>query len=139
MPELYGVIGYPLGHSLSPLLHNTSFQAYHREAVFMSWPVPPGQVETFVQAVRLLKIRGCAVTIPHKGILAPYLDWVSEQATRVGAINTLYWNEDSLCGDNTDITGFISPLRTFSLPLETPVLVLGAGGAARGALRAADA
>lgn len=130
LPEnLYGVIGWPLSQSLSPLVHNTGFRALGIPAVYLRWEVPPDRLDTFMDAVRLLNIRGCSVTIPHKQAVMPFLDVVSEAATLAGAANTLYWKDETLCGDNTDVAGFLAPLE--AVPLERmDALLLGAGGAA---------
>ena len=126
---LYGVIGWPLGQSLSPLVHNTGFRALGIPAVYSRWEIPPESLGLFMEAVRLLNIRGCSVTIPHKQAIMPYLDVVSERATLAGAANTLSWKGDALCGDNTDVAGFLAPLE--AVPLERmDALLLGAGGAA---------
>ena len=130
LPEnLYGVIGWPLGQSLSPLVHNTGFRALGLPAVYLRWEIPPESLGTFMDAVRLLDIRGCSVTIPHKQAILPFLDVVSEAATLAGAANTLFWKDGALCGDNTDVAGFLAPLG--AVPLERmDALLLGAGGAA---------
>lgn len=130
---LYGVIGWPLAQSLSPLIHNTAFQALGMDAVYMRWEIAPERLEAFVAAFRLLGMRGCSVTIPHKVAIMPLVDEISPPARTVGAVNTLYWREDRLCGENTDVTGFMAPLLARELPRDTPVLLLGAGGAARAA------
>lgn len=131
--KLFGIIGYPLGHSLSPVLHNWGFRKKFPDAVYMRWPVTSDQLPHFMEAVRVLPIHGVSVTIPHKESMFSYCDTVTEAARTVGAINTLYWREGLLWGDNTDVTGFIAPLQergwTFS-----SALVLGAGGAARAVL-----
>ena len=127
---LYGVTGWPLSQSLSPLLHNTGFAALGINALYMKWEVPPQKLPAFVESVRLLNIRGCSVTIPHKVDLLPLLDEVSPLAMRVGAANTIYWKGERLCGENTDVAGFMAPLA--NVPLAgADVLLLGAGGAAR--------
>ena len=127
---LYGVTGWPLSQSLSPLLHNTGFTALGINALYMKWEVPPQKLPAFVESVRLLNIRGCSVTIPHKVELLPLLDEVSPLAKSVGAANTIYWKGESLCGENTDVAGFMAPLA--NVPLAgADVLLLGAGGAAR--------
>ena len=127
---LYGVTGWPLSQSLSPLLHNTGFAALGINALYMKWEVPPQKLPAFVESVRLLNIRGCSVTIPHKVELLPLLDEVSPLASRVGAANTIYWKGERLCGENTDVAGFMAPLA--NVPLAgADVLLLGAGGAAR--------
>lgn len=127
--QLFGIIGFPLGHSLSPLLHNTAFRSLDYPGVMMRWTLTPDKIGDFMTSVRTLSIRGCAVTIPHKLSVIPFLDEVSEGVKLVGACNTLYWKNNTLCGENTDLIGFCSPLRKMSLPKRA--LVLGAGGASR--------
>ena len=125
---LYGVTGWPLAQTLSPLLHNTGFRTLGINALYQKWEVPPEKLPAFVESVRLLDIRGCSVTIPHKVGLLPLLDEVSPLARQVGAANTIYWNGDRLCGENTDVAGFMAPLA--DMPLGgADVLLLGAGGA----------
>lgn len=127
---LYGVTGWPLAQTLSPLLHNTGFRTLGINALYQKWEVPPEKLPAFVESVRLLDIRGCSVTIPHKVGLLPLLDEVSPLARQVGAANTIYWKGDRLCGENTDVAGFMAPLA--DMPLDgAEVLLLGAGGAAR--------
>ena len=94
--ELYGVIGWPLGQSLSPLIHNTAFQTLGRAAVYMRWEIAPERLAAFVDSFRLLRMRGCSVTIPHKVAIMPHLDEISEPARAVGAVNTLYWVPSAL-------------------------------------------
>ena len=130
LPEaLYGVIGWPLGQSLSPLIHNLGFRLLNIPAVYLRWGVPPEQLTLFMDAMRLLNIKGCSVTIPHKQAVMPFLDIMSERATLAGAANTLFWKDDALCGDNTDVAGFLAPLESESLERKE-ALLLGAGGAA---------
>ncbi|MFW6243578.1 MAG: shikimate dehydrogenase [Desulfovibrionales bacterium] len=128
--EVYGVIGHPLGHSLSPLLHNWGFQRLGLPKVYMRWPVTPEALPGFVQAVRALPVAGLSVTIPHKERVLPHLDGVSPRARELGAVNTLYWREGRLLGENTDVGGFAAPLRQLGSRVHSGV-VLGAGGAAR--------
>lgn len=126
---LYGVIGWPLGQSLSPLLHNTGFQTLGIPAAYLRWEIAPERLAAFMDSVRLLAIQGCSVTIPHKMALMPLLDEVSPRARLAGAANTVHWRDGRLCGDNTDVAGFLAPLA--GVPLASmDVLLLGAGGAA---------
>ena len=129
--QLYGIVGYPLGHSLSPVLHNWALDQAGIAGVYLAWPLPAGQLSDLVIAVRALNIRGVSVTIPHKEAIMPLLDRLSARARALGAVNTLYWDKGGLCGDNTDVDGFVTPLRG---RVFTSALVLGAGGAARAAL-----
>lgn len=123
---LYGVIGWPLGQSLSPLLHNTGFQALGIPAVYLRWEIAPERLAAFIDSMRLLAVQGCSVTIPHKMALMPLLDEVSPQARLAEAANTVYRRDGRLCGENTDVAGFLAPLA--DAPLESmDVLLLGAG------------
>lgn len=131
-PSLYGIIGYPLGHTMSPLMHNTAFRTLGIPGVFMPWSMEPDKIPTFIKAVRIMNIRGVSVTIPHKTSIIPLLDRVTDRVKASGAANLIYWDGDVLCGDNTDILGFMTPLEAV-LPGSNfkKVLLLGAGGAAR--------
>lgn len=130
--KLYGVIGDPIEHSLSPLLHNTAFQAVGMAAVLLPWRIAAEHLAGFVAAFRLLPIAGACVTLPHKERIVPLVDRLTPLARAVGAVNTLYWDGDDLVGHNTDVEGFLRPLSArggFST-----ALILGAGGAARAVL-----
>lgn len=131
--RLMGIIGHPLGHSLSPLLHNSMFERLGVMASYHPWPTPPERLADFVSAFRTLPIHGCSVTIPHKEAIMPLCDRLTEQAEAVGAVNTLFWDESALVGDNTDVAGFTAPLNALGRIPES-ALVLGAGGAARAAV-----
>lgn len=129
VPEkLFGVIGYPLGHSLSPLIHNWGFQYYSLPFVYFSWPVTPDNLPAFVLSLKTLPIHGCSITIPHKQKIIPYLDELTLEARQSQAVNTLYWQEDRLWGENTDCRGFIAPLLKEGINPDS-ALILGAGGA----------
>lgn len=132
LPTLYGIIGYPLGHSLSPLLHSTAFHDLGIPAVLLPWSTPPEKLAVFVEAMRLFNIQGSCVTIPHKQAIIPFLDKITLEAKETGAVNLIYREGELLCGDNTDVRGFMAPLM--NIPRTTTqdnVLLLGAGGAAR--------
>ena len=134
MPQdIYGVVGWPLAQSLSPLIHNTGFQTLGLPGVYLRWEAAPENLPRFIDAVRTLPVRGVSVTIPHKVAVMAHLDEIGVAAQAVGAVNTLYWRDDRLCGENTDVTGFMAPLLTRDMPRDMPVLLLGAGGAARAA------
>ena len=129
-PRLYGIIGHPLGHSLSPPLHNWALSAQALPGAYMRWDIAPEQLGVFIQAARLLPVHGASVTIPHKTAIIGHLDRIHVRARQAGAVNTLYWEDEELCGTNTDIDGFLAPLR--ALPrFPHSALVLGNGGAAR--------
>lgn len=129
-----GVIGDPLTHSLSPLLHNAAFEAMGLDWVYTAFPVPAGKGGGAVQAMRTLGIRGLSVTMPHKQAAAAAADEHSAAAAALGAANTLTLAADgSVRADNTDGAGFVAGLR-HKLGFEAAgrrVALIGAGGAAR--------
>lgn len=131
----YGIIGYPLGHTLSPALHNWGFAQHGIKAVYEAWPTRPEELETFMARVRTAPIFGVSVTIPHKRTVLRFVDRITNRAQAVGAVNTLFWLDGHLVGDNTDVLGCLAPLK--ALPrCPKSALILGAGGAARAATAA---
>ena len=133
MTILVGLIGWPLGHSVSPAMHNAAFQALGLDGRYEALPVPPEKVGDLVRSLHGRGFRGVNVTIPHKQAVMPLMDELSEAAQRIGAVNTIIVEPDGrLRGDNTDWLGFLHPLdeRGFDLAGKS-VLLLGAGGAAR--------
>ncbi len=136
--RLITLLGHPVEHSLSPLIHNTAFQAQGVNAMYVATPVRPDALEAAVEGLRALHLLGANVTTPHKEAVQPLLDEVTEQAAAVGAVNTIVRDEteagpDRLRGDNTDVEGFLAPLDDeVDEGLDgAPMLVFGAGGAAR--------
>lgn len=129
---LYGIFGYPIGHSLSPLMHNTAFAHHGIDAVYLPFAVHPAQVESAVKAVAALHIRGVNVTIPHKQAVMPWLDTLAPEARLIGAVNTIHLQDGRLHGYNTDGLGFLRSLEEAGgTVVGRTVLLLGAGGAAR--------
>ncbi|WP_272699087.1 shikimate dehydrogenase [Desulfovibrio sp. Fe33] len=135
MTRSYGIIGWPLGHTMSPALHNHGFARLGLDARYEAWPLEPKDLPAFMERVRSVPIHGLSVTIPHKRAVMACLDRISDRAKAVGAVNTVYWDGDRLCGENTDVIGVAASLRTLA-PLPRSAVVLGAGGAARAALAA---
>lgn len=129
---LCGLIGHPLGHSLSPILHNWGFAHCGLAGVYMAWDTPPERLREVITAVRALHIVGISVTIPHKEAVLMLADRQTPLAQAAGAANTLFWENGLLVADNTDIEGFMHPLRAYG-HIRT-ALVLGTGGVARAAL-----
>ena len=131
----YGLIGYPLGHSLSPVMHNTAFKELEVEAVYSLFPMKGDALEAFFKDLKLAgsPIFGLNVTIPHKEAVIPYLDCMDSFALKVGAINTVVIDEKRrLKGFNTDGPGFLTHLTEEGfIPAGKRVAILGAGGAAR--------
>lgn len=118
---------------MSPTLHNAMFQHLGLPIAYVALPTPPDRLREVVAAVRALSVQGLSVTIPHKEPVMDLCDEVSARARRIGAVNTLYWRNGSLRGENTDVTGFSAPLKALGRDLRS-ALVLGAGGVARAAI-----
>lgn len=131
--KLLGIIGHPLSHTLSPVLHNWAFRDLDIQASYHVWDTSPDKLPAFMAALRTLPIHGASVTIPHKETVMPLIDALTETARLIGAVNTLYWENDKLWGGNTDVAGFMAPLTAHGIAPGT-ALILGAGGAARAAL-----
>lgn len=132
--QLTGVLGCPVRHSLSPAMHNAAFRALGLNWVYLAFEVPPDSLPHAIAGMRGLGIRGLNLTIPHKEAALPLLDGLTEAARRIGAVNTLFWENRRLIGDNTDAEGFLRALREAGVePAGQTVLILGAGGAARAA------
>jgi 3-dehydroquinate dehydratase / shikimate dehydrogenase len=128
---LYGVIGDPIGHSLSPLMHNAAFAARHSNAVYLPFRVR--ELPDFVAAIEPFHIAGFSVTIPHKQRVLRYLDDCDPLAVEIGAVNTVVVRAGKLCGYNTDFIGVLRAIER-RLPLSSSsVLLIGAGGVARAA------
>jgi shikimate dehydrogenase len=130
---LLGIIGHPLSHTLSPVLHNWGFRELGIKASYHVWDTLPEKLAAFMSALRTLPIHGASVTIPHKETVMPLTDKLTDNARDIGAVNTLFWENGTLWGDNTDVTGFMAPLLERGTQPGT-ALVLGAGGAARAAV-----
>jgi shikimate dehydrogenase len=138
------VIGCPVRHSLSPVMHNAAFRALGLDWVYVAFEVPPGSARSALAAMRALGIAGLNVTMPHKSDVAAAVDRLTPTAQALGAVNTVMRapRGDELVGENTDGPGFIDALRIdegFD-PAGRRCVVIGAGGAARAVVRAlADA
>lgn len=131
--RLVGLMGYPLHHSFSPVMHNTVFEALEMNFAYLPLKVQPGRLNEAIMGFRAFHLVGANVTIPHKEQIIPFLDQLTPEAELVGAVNTLYWNaEHQLVGDNTDVVGFQRSLAKTGLDLQgRSACVIGSGGAAR--------
>ena len=136
--RLVSLLGHPVEHSRSPRIHNTAFRAQGVNAVYVATPVHPDDLSGAVEGLRALQFLGANVTVPHKEAVVPLLDDISERAAAVGAVNTIVREPrdegpDRLRGDNTDVAGFLAPLRERGDDAlkGAPMGVFGAGGAAR--------
>ena len=137
-----GVIGHPVAHSLSPLLHNTAFAELGLDWVSVGFPVKAGQAGPALAGARSLGVRGLSVTMPHKAEVAGLVDRCSPLAARLGAVNCVIFGDDGSSGENTDGPGLVAALRRGDRfePAERACMVVGAGGAARAVVAAlADA
>ncbi len=131
-----GVIGWPISHSRSPRLHGYWLEKHAIDGAYIPMAVPPARIEQALRALPALGLRGTNVTLPHKEAALRICDEVDPVAHRIGAVNTIVVGEDGrLTGSNTDAYGLIENLRQRSCwqAGDGPVVILGAGGAARGA------
>lgn len=126
------LLGDPVAHSRSPLLHNTAFRALDLDLVYLALRVRPADLGTVLEALGAVGAVGANVTVPHKVAAAALCSTLTPLAARVGAVNTLWWQDGALHGDNTDVTGFQRVLRQTTPDPSAPAVVLGTGGAARG-------
>jgi shikimate dehydrogenase len=134
MEKLYALFGCPVHHSLSPLMHNDAFQNMNIAAHYHAFHVEPEHLKDAIIGVRALGISGLNVTIPHKTAVMPLLDDVDPTARRIGAVNTIVNENGRLIGYNTDGPGYVRALEeeTNVDIKEKRILLIGAGGAARG-------
>ena len=130
-----GVMGWPVAHSRSPVIHNYWLQRYGIAGRYVLFAVPPEKLGPAIAGLSALGMRGCNVTTPHKQAVFPMLDRVDDLARKIGAVNTVVVEQDgTLSGFNNDGNGFIQSLRDADpkwRPDSGPILVLGAGGASR--------
>ena len=136
------VVGDPVRHSLSPVMHNAAFRALDLNWVYLAFEVRRGAALAAVAGMRALGIDGLSVTMPHKDAVAAAVDRLSPNALALGAVNTVVRRGDVLEGHNTDGAGFVAAVRDDEgfEPAARRCLVLGAGGAARAVVKAlADA
>ncbi|CCE02604.1 shikimate dehydrogenase [Bradyrhizobium sp. STM 3809] len=132
---LAGVIGMPVAHSRSPTIHNFWLNAHGLRGVYVPLAVQPERLKEALAGLVALGFRGCNVTMPHKQTAMPLLHRVNDTARRIGAVNTIVVEQDgTLSGFNNDGNGFVQSLRDARPDWradEGPILLLGAGGAAR--------
>lgn len=128
--SLYGVVGSPVSHSVSPAMHNAAFRAAGVDAVYL--PLPAADVDDFITFARAFGVKGASITIPYKVAMFNGVDETSDIAKRIGAINTVRMDDGRWRGDNSDVDGFLEPLRDQAPATRRRAAVLGAGGAARG-------
>ncbi len=131
--KIYGVIADPVGHSVSPHVHNRAFQSKRIDAVYVPLLVNPNQLRDFFQFAEALPLSGFSVTIPHKRKIMRYLDYVDPLARRIGAVNTVWRKAGKWRGTNTDAEAVARPLAKLVDLAKASVLIVGNGGAAHSA------
>lgn len=136
--NVLGIIGNPVKHSLSPAMQNAAFEACGLNYVYVPFTVAPERLAEAVSGLRALGIGGFNVTIPHKVAIIPYLDELDGTAEDAGAVNTVLVRDGRMIGYNTDGDGLLDSLEEDLdfVPGADPIIIVGAGGAARGAVAA---
>ncbi len=130
--EIYGVIGYPIRHSLSPVFQNALLEHAGINAVYLAFEVKPEELGKAVQGFKAIGVKGINVTIPHKEAIIEHLDKIDSVAQKIGAVNTVKFENGIATGYNTDWIGFIKALKMLIPSVNgEKVLVLGAGGASK--------
>ena len=133
MTSRVGIIGYPLGHSISPAFQQAAFDELEIDAQYETWATPPDELGARVESLRADGVLGANVTVPHKQAVMPLLDEILPVAESIGAVNTIINRDGFLIGANTDAGGFTRSLEQearFSAARKR-ALIVGAGGAAR--------
>jgi len=129
---VYGIIGYPVKHSLSPIMQTAAFEELEIDAVYVPFEVKPENLKSAVEGLKALNVKGFNVTVPHKEKIIENLDFLSDEAEVIGAVNTVKHEEGKLTGYNTDAEGFIRSLKEEGIDVKGKrVLMFGAGGAAK--------
>jgi len=130
--KLLGVIGDPIEHSLSPVMHNAAIASLGVDYVYLAIPVKTADLSIAIAGFNAIGLQGFSITIPHKQAILSFLTEVSSVAKVVGAVNTVWRTDAGWSGTNTDVEGFIAPLQAYNRDWsQTMPLILGHGGAAR--------
>ena len=133
-----GIFGHPISHTLSPVMHNAVIKALGLDMAYLPFEVKPPNLKEAINGIKSLGIIGVNITIPHKESVIRFLDDISEEARLVGAVNTIVNKDRKLVGYNTDGSGYMASLKEelgFN-PKSKRIIIIGAGGAARGILAA---
>jgi shikimate dehydrogenase len=130
--SLFGIIGYPVKHSLSPVIHTSCFQKKRFDAVYLAFEVKRENLRDAIKGIKALGIKGVSVTVPHKTDCMKHLDEIDEIARKIGAVNTIINRNGKLYGYNTDYTGVKEAFKKNGVnPKGMKVLMIGSGGAGR--------
>ncbi|WP_050615843.1 shikimate dehydrogenase [Bacillus testis] len=138
MKQLYGVIGNPIAHSMSPDMHNDAFQDQGIDADYHAFHIKQNELREAIQGMKALGVKGFNVTVPFKEAVIAYLDGIDELASKMGAVNTVKLEKGKLIGYNTDGIGYVRGLKEeLNAALQNmDILLIGAGGAAKGIFHA---
>ena len=132
MLKTFAVIGDPIDHSLSPTIHNAAYRQLGLECTYIAYRIPKGLLDVEIDSLKKIKISGFNVTIPHKINVMEYLDELDENCKTIGACNTVINDDGNLKGYNTDMDGFLEPIKNRNISIQdSNILLFGAGGAAR--------
>jgi len=130
--QVIAILGHPVSHSLSPLMHNSAFRKMGLDYCYIALDVHPSGLRAAIEGIREMGFAGLNITVPHKEAVMPMLDKVDPEAAFIGAVNTIVNRNGKLIGYNTDGRGFIRSLKEESVEVrDKNVLLVGAGGAAR--------
>lgn len=130
--EFYGLVGEKLTHSLSPQIHKQIFDLLNIEGAYKLFEIPKDNIHNLGESIKLLGIKGVNVTIPYKKVVMDQLDYISPEAKKIGAVNTILLNEGKLEGYNSDYYGFGMMLERKKIAVDNKTsVVLGNGGAAK--------
>ncbi len=130
--SLVGLVGNPVSHSISPLIHNTLFKELKFNYVYVPFEVRKGNLKEAILGLKYMGVKGFNVTIPYKEEIILLLDDINKEAQFVGAVNTVFIDKDKMYGYNTDVTGFSESLKKDGVSVKNKrICILGTGGAAR--------
>ena len=133
--KLLGVIGAPIAHSLSPLMHNAAIAHLGLDYAYLPFLVQPAALQQAIDGFAAIGVQGFSITIPHKQAIIPLLTEITPIAQAIGAVNTVWRTKAGWSGTNTDVTGFLQPLKAQQRDWsQTVAVILGNGGAARAAV-----
>ncbi len=140
MYDVYGIIGNPVSHSLSPIMHNVAFKELGIKAVYGAFLVKEENLKKAVEGIRALNIKGLSITIPHKESIMKFLDEIDRVALKIGAVNTIVNENGYLKGYNTDWIGVLKAFTKNEVEIkDKKVVIIGAGGASKAVVYAIKA
>jgi shikimate dehydrogenase len=128
--SLYCILGKPVKHSMSPVIHNALFNHYNLNSIYLAFE--PDNIKNAIDSIRSLNIMGSSITIPYKIDVIKYIDEISPDAEKIGAVNTLLNLNGKITGHNTDGYGIVQPLKKAGININgKKILIIGNGGSAR--------